>query len=425
MKLEDAVHNLYLTARDMEVRRQLPRAQSRPLYEKVYQGGLLLFLLVILMVGPIMFFSTLNPTLQANEVTRATLTADLVVKSDQIGEKVTTLYQAGQKLLQKGASTSEQDAYYLEFPELSDTFWLISPSLQDQMSQLLDAADAESEIFVQVDCEFEMRTGTRTSRAKGSLARVPLTNTVNLQKALNRTSAVVPILVPTAFRKSVAINSRTVVNPSQVEDQVQDVLLTLSAGSSVLLQSWKMSTTSPQQGEEPPRLFVVTEKIAPDLSCTSGSGENCGGSNTGVIAIYLGTIYTIGRFLRLVFQDSSKRMIWEELPDTTLLMDLCNGIYIARIQGFLETEYKLYYQLVQIYRSPELLLDVAQDTDQHTSVQPTTGGDQMGHRTTWTPLDRNSGGNSGGSGGDRQAPSRIRREATPRRPHRDRVLAEL
>ena len=26
-------------------------------------------------------------------------------------------------------------------------------------------------------------------------------------------------------------------------------------------------------------------------------------------------------------------------------MDLCNGIYIARIQGDLEIEYKLFYQL--------------------------------------------------------------------------------
>merc|ERR1719401_2814209 len=52
-------------------------------------------------------------------------------------------------------------------------------------------------------------------------------------------------------------------------------------------------------------------------------------------------------------------MIWEELQDTEVLEDLCNGIYLARMKGQLEREYALYYLLVRIYRSPELLYKVS------------------------------------------------------------------
>lgn len=83
-----------------------------------------------------------------------------------------------------------------------------------------------------------------------------------------------------------------------------------------------------------------------------------GGGGYGIIEIYIGVVYTIGKFLRYVFQDSSQRMIWEELPNTQLLNDLCNGIYIARIREDMENEYRLYYEFVRIFRRPDLLFAI-------------------------------------------------------------------
>lgn len=91
-----------------------------------------------------------------------------------------------------------------------------------------------------------------------------------------------------------------------------------------------------------------------------------------IIGIYVGAIYTIGRVLRMFFQDRSKFVLYEELPDTQLLLDLCNGIYIARIQGQLAAEYHLYYELIRILRNPQLLLEVSQRSR----------GAQLGRRST-------------------------------------------
>jgi len=132
----------------------------------------------------------------------------------------------------------------------------------------------------------------------------------------------------------------------------------VNANGALSLPSWTL--TSRWSALE---LLVASDKIAPD---PLGAGTSGGGSSSwSVIGIYGAVVYTIGAFLRMVYKDASKRIIYEELPDTDLLMDLCNGIYIARIQGDLEIEYKLFYQLVHIYRSPELLLDVSQSQDNH------------------------------------------------------------
>jgi len=127
-----------------------------------------------------------------------------------------------------------------------------------------------------------------------------------------------------------------------------------------VLGAWSMEQKCENVTTEgcPISLFVTTEKITP----VPVGGTSSGSSSWSVVGIYLGVVLTVGRFLRLNFQDAAKRVIYEELPDTSLLLDLCNGIYIARIQRLLKTEYKLYYQLMHLYRSPELLLDVTGKT---------------------------------------------------------------
>ena len=35
---------------------------------------------------------------------------------------------------------------------------------------------------------------------------------------------------------------------------------------------------------------------------------------------------------------------WQEVSNTDLLMDLCDGIYLARVQGNLRAEWELYHE---------------------------------------------------------------------------------
>ena len=86
----------------------------------------------------------------------------------------------------------------------------------------------------------------------------------------------------------------------------------------------------------------------------------------------------MGNLFRTIFKDSSKRMVYEEPPhksaqlsamtvagcelsptscldctscppfqevsNTDLLLDLCDGIYLARVQGNLKAEWELYHE---------------------------------------------------------------------------------
>ena len=50
------------------------------------------------------------------------------------------------------------------------------------------------------------------------------------------------------------------------------------------------------------------------------------------------------------------------MPNTDDLFDICQGIFIARIEHDLEKENSLYDLLIRIYRSPEILLKLTGTT---------------------------------------------------------------
>lgn len=79
-------------------------------------------------------------------------------------------------------------------------------------------------------------------------------------------------------------------------------------------------------------------------------------SNISVIGLYATFVFAIGKFIRLIFDRISQRVIYEEMPNTDDLMDLCESIYIARAEGDLYNEQRLYELLIRIYRSPEILI---------------------------------------------------------------------
>lgn len=77
-----------------------------------------------------------------------------------------------------------------------------------------------------------------------------------------------------------------------------------------------------------------------------------------VIGLYATIVIAVGRFIRIIFDRIGQRLIFEELPNTKNLYELCEGIYIAQQQGDLVKEKQLYDLLVLLYRSPEALLKV-------------------------------------------------------------------
>jgi len=373
MKLEDTQQSLYRTKRDFTFRRWYPPAAPRPGWEKVLQGGVLLAGLIILIVTPIALFSTLNPSLQSNRLTSASLSGNLIVQSSAEGIRQLRLYKGSQVSIVQEPDHSDQsrDAAEVSFAIVSEENFDSQAVAQARVAEALGQPDVTA--WFQLKYQFEFNGDTLKGMSAHAVHRVELSRnaTVDIGRLVNESldlgdSEKDGILIPDALQATIRVNSNLEVN---FAGEWYDLYLTFrsrqhsrrgnggfrpAVGGRWILGKPFCEGRSGAKGQASPcpiAQLVASEKSAP----VPVGGAS---SSWSVMGIYLGVVYTIGRLLRNVFQDSSKRVIYEEIPDTSLLEDLCNGIYIARIQHLLGTEYKLYYQLMSILRSPELLLNV-------------------------------------------------------------------
>jgi hypothetical protein len=276
------------------------------------------------------------------------------------------------------------------FPIASDNFWMVNRELRKQMAGIM--ANNSENCYFQLSYSFgRSLSSAASSQDKIKLTQADVNEFVRILLDSNH-SEKSRIVLDNVFNAQIFINSAGNVKTGLSKGNASRIDLTFNSesGGDSLLGSWSIHVNSdsctdgvaipdPDDGTFwcRPRFEIASQKAPP--GSTKDTSSTSGASTVTVTSLYIGIVYTIGRFLRMVFHDSHKRIIWEELPDTELLLDLCDGIYIARIEGVLGTEHRLYYELIRIFRTPELLHDVTGDfslifgddsTDSHSPRRP-------------------------------------------------------
>ena len=76
--------------------------------------------------------------------------------------------------------------------------------------------------------------------------------------------------------------------------------------------------------------------------------------NFSVLTFYISIVYVAGRVLRMMTGGKASNLMLTEMPCPDPLINLCEGIYLSRMTGDTVKEELLYYDLIDILRSPEI-----------------------------------------------------------------------
>ena len=102
------------------------------------------------------------------------------------------------------------------------------------------------------------------------------------------------------------------------------------------------------------QLIVAGERLA-------GGSAAASFTSGGVVAFYVLVVYAIGRVVQAALRGGRYRLIVDEMPEVRDLVDLCDGVYIARHEGQLTYEAELHETILRLYRSPVSLLQLTGD----------------------------------------------------------------
>lgn len=96
-------------------------------------------------------------------------------------------------------------------------------------------------------------------------------------------------------------------------------------------------------------VYLFNDKVFPSTISSIAAG--------GIIGLYTTLIFFFSRFLRsTLFQGSSSKIMFEDLPYVDRVLQLCLDIYLVRESMEFTLEEDLFAKLIFLYRSPETMI---------------------------------------------------------------------
>jgi hypothetical protein len=198
-----------------------------------------------------------------------------------------------------------------------------------------------------IDCAQEQPAGVNVQDAHQQYIFLP--ETIDFSVGLNQFSNVDPLMTAPYFETVEGYYLRYTCHPL--------TLFNSNAGEEMywalyptFLQSNATKTYekifSPNQGF---CFFCFNADVLPDF-LTDYSAS--------VLLLYAGEVYLIATLFRSAFIPQTSEIFIINAPDTEKIINICQCVYIYRVQKNLKNEEELYFLLIEIMRQPQMIRDL-------------------------------------------------------------------
>jgi outer membrane biosynthesis protein TonB len=386
-KFESIYDIIYTTNCSMTGINSKPVGQEIGKVNKFFMGGLLSFALVVILIGPIIIFSSLNPLNTLNNLTSADLKVELCFGYKNKIMKNYTIYRNSKP--QSIDSITQEEMNEFHYSKASDTRNF--PVEQIQTVTFFEENDRNWEL-------------SRPHINK----LIGLINERNNSKSSDNEIVSIDLVLEYSFYRLLPPESQHVLkrynktifekyNKSFENNEKMELL------ESALANCYDINITYENIYSPPIRLKanshpkrILNEKYFKNLpvqlgfvGCKNISNENRKSYlesyfifsyynknknktegikfhifsdqvssttlNYSVLTFYVGFVLVAGNYIRNFFSGQSQKISLTEMPHNEELLTLCEGIKVSRYSSNYEEEEKLYYILIEIMRSPDYL----------------------------------------------------------------------
>jgi hypothetical protein len=204
-KLEDIYQWLYIVQCDIIYRKAHKRGETFGFVRKLFDGCIILVVLLLIVLGPLLLFSSANPATQSNNVQSAAIELTLV---GQQGEwtllhissvfKIDTIDSIGYSDMKKYKLIDDGDdqgnIQVVKMVPYSDEYWQISPPSLTALNNTL--ADESKEMQLRFQYAFT-RNGPESSKTISSTTLLTLDDTSRkgFQRVMNRADSKINIRI--------------------------------------------------------------------------------------------------------------------------------------------------------------------------------------------------------------------------------------
>ncbi|CAG9310076.1 PIEZO2_1 [Blepharisma stoltei] len=358
IKFEEIHAQLYITQCIQKRYAEHPRGEKMDFLSKFAIGGCGLFLILIVILTPLILFSSLNPIIELNKVKTMGLEFGILVEDNNyfklyLASRVVDIHdvtdtewnQMGLQDLKEIQATDKELTQVITIPTTSDSIWDIAPPSKLQLcNSFVDGLGPKNtKISMQLSYTFvrdfpttQQRTYTSTQT---SLDKEEITY-LNSMICLNHNQT---FIYPDLKRQIFKLPSTgTKITPEVLleEHHTSQLVLSLIPITNEF-SYWEMIDAD---GKNSGLSFItISEYYSPATFDFS------------VLTFYISVVYVAGRLLRMALSGGAQNIVLTDIPNSEPLINMCTAVHISRMTGDLLKEEEMYYELIDIMRSPEII----------------------------------------------------------------------
>eukprot|EP00050_Salpingoeca_kvevrii_P022903 m.134365 g.134365 ORF g.134365 m.134365 type:complete len:2878 (-) comp9869_c0_seq1:74-8707(-) len=362
LKIADISDQLYVNWYRLSVREHSKRrhGESRNTFEKILLGAGLICLLLLILWFPLLLMALIQGQTIANVPIFMTATVSIndlppvyqmAITAERVNGALSEAEVNQLRSMQSGFNGyKDEDIKRYILTRSSNAAWIVS---ELAFSQLEETARQGGDVSVRFAWQFKRQTGLEGVEPLSTgetLTPLDETAVANLRKALSGSQGEndenVWIEVPKVFPRFFALDKTGV--SGRVTSEMNSIRIRR------LAEVWQMEQldahviTRESEAAEAAEFIIASERVLkPSLSFLAA---------TGIVGLYVSVVLVIGRLVRMLMFQMSRNIIYEDMPQIVTILNLVQGIFLAREFKSLSVEEDLSGLLIQLYRSPESLV---------------------------------------------------------------------
>ena len=366
LKFEDVYARLYIAKINQSYYLQREPGQPIDCCYKFWVGIVGTIALLILLFAPLVLFSDLNLFVYENPIKTMSIEFGFLIDDRNYykiysASRVTDIHYVTReewKGLELGgvrevSGKDREDMQVLTVPQSGDSIWDITPEGRSSLASSFTSPSSLLKLLVTTSYSRDYPTHQHLTHHS---FEVLLNNTdLQLQLIDSRWKKIRLRRLFGCLWRLPSLGDK--LTPTMIKKDADAFWLDVEFQLEYYMQTfmyWKMGKPKSDGKLEEIKVYVISEKHSPATL------------NFGVVTFYLTIVFFAGRILRMATGGSAENFIMSEVRRPDMLLDLGNAIYLARMVGNLKQEEELFYELIDIMRSPATMLIVTGRSSQTT-----------------------------------------------------------
>jgi hypothetical protein len=368
-KFED-IYNTFFAAKHAQIGSDMKKlGLVRSFVEKIIFGWIALFIFLCIVLAPIFIFSEFNPDSKPNLFQSIETSVGIMIdyskfelyKNSNPKEIKTMTEPEFNSYIGSNSTKLTYQADQMQIINLypfGDTTWSITAEMYRQLDNLLvDTLGKQREAYIYVS----MRASQVSGKSLPYYDQRPLTPQmmIALHEMMTRCTNN-KITVPNFYARVMQVtqDGLKAFSDGASFDAMFNKTIELTpvckngsnSSDTVQVLYWYVTTSNAsaskfeKQGSNGLAFFVMVDNYSKNLAMF-----------TSVVAMYTGFVLIIGNVIRGVFTGQTTKIWTTDVPKSEQIIRICEGVTAARIEGNTFREEVLYWELIDIMRSPEMI----------------------------------------------------------------------